>query len=123
MNIVLWIIQGLAALAFLISGFLITFQPIDIVAKTMAFAKSFPPTFVRFIGIAELLGGIGLILPALTHILPWLTGAAAVGLVIIMIGAIGFHISRREYSAIAPSVILLLLAAFIVYGRWILLPL
>lgn len=123
MNIVLWIIQGLLALAFLMAGSMKTFQPIENLKKNMSWVAVFPPAFVRFVGIAELLGGIGLILPALTHILPWLTIAAAVGLVIAMISAAIFHLSRKEYAGLAAPIVLLLLALFIVIGRGMLSPL
>ena len=123
MNIVLWVIQGLLALAFLLAGFMKTFRPIDALATNMAWVKSVPTGLVRFIGISELLGGIGLIVPALTHILPGLTVAAAVGLVIVMVCAAAFHASRKEYSGIGMNVILLLLAAFIVLGRLVIAPL
>lgn len=124
MNIVLWVIQVLVALAFLMAGFMKTFQPIEKLKDQMTWVTAVPPAFVRFIGIAELLGGVGLILPALTHILPWLTIAAAVGLVIAMISATVFHIARGEVSPrlVAP-VVLLLLAAIIVIGRWVWVPL
>jgi len=71
----------------------------------------------------ELLGGIGLILPAVTHILPWLTVAAAIGLALVMICAAIFHASRREFSMIGFTIVLVLLAAFVVVGRVILAPL
>jgi uncharacterized membrane protein len=78
---------------------------------------------VTFIGVSELLGGIGLILPALSHILPWLTPLAAVGLAVVMVLASGFHATRREYSHIATNVVLFVLAAFVAYGRFVIAPL
>jgi putative oxidoreductase len=122
MNIVLWVIQAITALAFLAAGGFKSTQPIDTLAKSMSWVKSFPTAFVRFIAICEVLGGIGLIVPELTHILPWLTIVAAAGLVIIMIGAVVYHIVRKEYANIAPSLVLLILSAIILYGRWILVP-
>lgn len=123
MNIVLWVIQGLLALAFLMAGSMKTFQPLESLKKNMAWVAVTPPALVRFVGIAELLGAIGLILPAITHIQPWLTIAAAVGLVIAMIGAAILHISRKEYAGLAAPLVLLLLALFIVVGRGMLSPL
>ncbi len=73
--------------------------------------------------MAEVLAAIGLILPWLTHILSWLTPLAAVGLVIVMIGAIIFHIRRQEYPNIIFNLILLVMAAFVAYGRFVLVPL
>ncbi len=123
MNIVLWIIQGLLALAFLLAGFTKAFMPLATVRKNMAWANEVPAPFVRFIGVAEILGAIGLILPAATGIVPWLTVAAAVGLVVVMLSASAFHASRREYSAISMNVALLLLAVLIVVGRLTFAPL
>ena len=117
MNIVLWIVQGLLALAFLMAGFMKTFMPVETLKKNMTWVSAVAAPFVRFIGIAELLAAIGLILPAATGVLPWLTGAAAVGLVVIMLSASVFHASRREYSSIGMNVVLLLLAAFVAIGR------
>ena len=122
MNIALWVVQVLVAIMFLLAGFPKTFQPIDTVAKRLTWAKEFPAWLVRFIGIAELLGGVGLILPALTHIVPSLTAIAAVGLVLVMVCAIIFHISRKEYPGISVGVVLLVLAAFVAYGRFVLMP-
>jgi uncharacterized membrane protein len=99
------------------------FLPLATVKKNMPWANHVPAGLVRFIGIAELLGAIGLILPAVTHILPWLTIAAAGGLVLAMICAAIYHASRREFSSIGVNVVLLLLAAFILLGRAMLAPL
>ena len=123
MNIALWIIQVLVAVMFVLAGFPKAFQPIDTLAKRLPWVKEVPAWLVRFIGICELLGAVGLILPAVTHVLPPLTALAAFGLALVMVCAMIFHISRREYSRISFSVILLVLAAFLAYGRWILMPL
>jgi uncharacterized membrane protein len=123
MNIALWIVQGLLALAFLLAGVMKTFAPLETLKKNMAWAGQVPVALVRFIGIAELLGGIGLILPAVTHILPWLTVAAAVGLVLVMILAALYHASHKEWSSIGVNAVLLLLALFIVLGRGMWVPL
>ena len=73
MNAVLWIVQGLLAAAFLAAGLMKSTRPIEALSKQMTWVKSVPPGFVRFIGVAELLGAIGLILPMVTNILPWLS--------------------------------------------------
>lgn len=117
MNIVVWIVQGLVALAFLLAGFMKTFMPVATLKKNMAWVNDVPAAFVRFIGVAEILGAIGLILPLATGIAPWLTVAAAIGLVVVMISASIFHASRRESSNIGMNVVLLLLALFIVVAR------
>jgi uncharacterized membrane protein YphA (DoxX/SURF4 family) len=123
-NIVLWIVQILLALAFLMVGTLKATQPIDKLAARMQWVKSLRPQWlVRVIGVLEVLGAIGLILPAVTGILPWLTPVAAIGLVLTMIGAALLHTRRGEVSHIAPNVVLLLLAAFVVVGRFVVMPL
>jgi uncharacterized membrane protein YphA (DoxX/SURF4 family) len=122
MDIALWIVQSLLALAFLAAGVMKTFSPLDKLGAQMPWVKRWPAGMVRFIGIAELLAGIGLILPAATHILPWLTIAAAVGLVLVMILAAIEHTRHREFSGIGANVVLLLLAAFVVLGRMALAP-
>ena len=68
MNIVLWIVQGLLALAFLLAGFMKTFRPVETLKKNMDWVRVVPTPFVRFIGVSEILGAIGLILPAITGI-------------------------------------------------------
>ena len=123
MNVALWIVQGLLALAFLLAGSMKAFAPLNTVRKNMSWANDFSVPFVRFIGVAELLAAIGLILPAITGIQSWLTIAAALGLVLVMVSASAFHASRREYQNIGMNVVLLLLAAFVVLGRWALVPL
>ena len=124
MNIVLWIVQILLALAFLMAGILKSTQPLDRLAARMQWVNSLrPPRLVRVIGALEVLGAIGLILPAVTGILPWLTPLAAAGLVLTMIGAMMLHARIGEGSRIAPNIVLLLLAAFIVVGRFVVMPL
>jgi putative oxidoreductase len=123
MNIALWIVQGLLALAFLLAGSMKAFAPLNTMRKNMSWANDVAAPFVRFIGVAELLAAIGLILPAITGIQSWLTIAAALGLVVVMVSASIFHASRREYQTIGMNVVLLLLASFVVLGRWAMAPL
>ncbi len=117
MNIALWVIAGLLAVAYFFAGFMKATQPIESLSKTMGWTREIPVPLVRFIGIAEALGAIGLIVPLATGILPWLTPAAAVGLVVVQMFAVIFHVSRREATKVPTNVILLVLAAFIAYGR------
>lgn len=117
MNIVLWIIQGLLALAFLMAGFMKAFSPVANLEKRMAWVKATPDALVRFIGVAEILGAIGLIVPAITGIATWLTVAAAGGLALVMLLASGFHASRHENSSIGMNIVLLLLALLVLVGR------
>ena len=79
---------------------------------------------MRVIGLIEVLGAIGLIVPAVTGILPTLTPLAAAGLVLTMVGALGLHLSRRDgFAKAAPSIVLLALTLFVAYGRFVAVPL
>ncbi len=123
MNIALWIVQILLALAFLLAGSMKVSQPIDTLKQNMGWAAHTTPGIVRLVGTLEILGAFGLILPAVTHILSWLTPIAAVGLVLTMIGAAIVHVRLKEFSRLATPIVLLLLALFIVYGRFLVVPL
>ena len=118
MNIVLWIVQGLLAVIYLFPGQLKTFQTAK--AKDMLpWARNRSDEFVRFVGISELLGALGLILPLVTGVLPWLTVVAAVGLALIQLLAItSVHLPKKEYQIIPVNIVLLALAVFVVIGRW-----
>ncbi len=123
MNIALWIVQGLLALVFGMTGMMKLTQPKAKLAAQMGYVEDFSQGSVRLIGALELLGAIGLILPALTGILPMLTPLAALGLVLTMIGAMLTHLRRKEYPMIAANLVLLLLALFVAYGRFVAYPL
>ena len=122
MTVVLWIVQGLLALAYVMAGGMKVSQPIDRLSKTMTFARDVPPALTRFIGVAEVLGALGIILPLATGILPWLTVAAAVGLVLVQVCAIAFHLARGETQRLPTNAVLLVLALFVVVGRVALVP-
>jgi uncharacterized membrane protein YphA (DoxX/SURF4 family) len=122
MSVVLWIVQGLLALAFLMAGFMKLTQPMATLKKRMAWTAAVPAGLVRFIGLAELLAGVGLVLPLLTGILPWLTVAAAIGLSIVMVSAAFFHLVRHEPSHVPGNLVLLLLALIVVVGRLTIVP-
>ena len=118
MNILLWLVQVVLAAAFGMAGFMKSTQPVDaLVQAGIAWASQVPLPLVRFIGIAELLGAIGLILPAATRIHPALTPLAALGLLTIMILAMAFHVSRGEAQALPINMVLGGLAAFVAWGR------
>src|SRR5262245_1252234 len=106
MNIALWIVQVLLALMFAGAGAMKAFSPIDELAKGIPWAHELP-YLVRFIGVAELLGALGLVLPAATRIKPGLTPLAALGIGIIMVLAMGFHATRGEWSSILGNAVLL----------------
>lgn len=119
MNIALWIIQVLLALLFLFAGGVKLIMPIEEMTKGMPVA--IPGLFLRFIGVCEVLGGLGLILPMLLRIKAWLTPIAAIGLAIIILGAIAFSLKLGVMQALMPFVVELLLI-FVAYGRWRLIP-
>ncbi|MHC2993725.1 membrane protein [Pontibacter sp. HJ8] len=117
LNITLWIAQVLLAGMFLMSGFMKVAQPIEQLSQMLPWASEVPAALVRFIGISEVLGGLGLLLPALLRIKPQLTVWAALGLVAVMVFASIFHISRGEFSAIGMNLILAAVALFVAWGR------
>jgi uncharacterized membrane protein YphA (DoxX/SURF4 family) len=119
-SIALWVAQGLLAVAFLGAGATKLSQPKEKLAKNMAWVEDFSQPAVRLIGTLEVLGAIGLVVPALTGLLPWLTPLAALGLVLTMVGAALTHRRRKEYGNIAANAVLLVLAAFVAYGRFFL---
>ena len=123
MNIALWIVQILLALVFAMAGIMKVTRPFEKLAENMKWAKSVGPRGVRLIGVLEILGAIALILPAVTGILPWLTPIAAIGLVLTMIGAMITHGRRGEFPNMGLNLVLLLLAVFIVFGRFVAVPL
>lgn len=124
MNITIWVVQIFLALVFLLSGVLKVTQPIERLAGLMKYVTAIKPSqLVRVIGILEGLAAIGLILPAMTGILPWLTPVAAIGLVLTMIGAMILHVRLGEGSQTAPNIVLLLLATFVAIGRFVIVPL
>jgi hypothetical protein len=118
LNIGLWTTQVLLAAAFFMAGSGKATAPIAELAVKMAWVTAVPEAMVRFIGTAELLGAVGLLLPALTRIKPWLTPLAAAGLVTIMALAIPFHISRGEAPFTLVNLVLGGLAAFVAWGRY-----
>jgi putative oxidoreductase len=115
MNIALWIVQVLLALAFLAHGLLFLAPPPEVAVQMNAFL---PRWFQLFLGIAEVLAAVGLTLPGLTRILPVLVPAAAVGVMIVTVSATLLHLWRAEYSSAGITFVLLLMAAFVADGRW-----
>lgn len=127
MNIVLWVLQVALGLLFLMSGGMKASKSKaelkESGGENMAWVDSVSDSNLRMIGILEVLMGIGVILPHLTGILPWLTPLAAVGLVCTMIGAALLHVQRKDGAmAITMTIVLALLSAFVAYGRFALIP-
>ena len=115
MNILLWVLQVLLAMAFFAHGLLFLFPPAAMVEQMNA---SFPRWFQLFLGVAEVLAALGLTLPALSRVQPWLVSCAAVGIMIVMIGATIFHVARGEVSSAVITAVLLAMATFVAYMRW-----
>ncbi|SRR5712692_8813971 len=115
MNILLWVLRVLLAAGFLAHGWLFLFPPADMVAVMNA---AIHPTFRLFIGAAEILAAIGLTLPGVTRIMPWLVPSGAAGLMIVMIGAVIVHIARGAVSSAISTAILFALLTFVAYMRW-----
>jgi uncharacterized membrane protein YphA (DoxX/SURF4 family) len=125
MNIVLWVLQVLLALQFGLHGRMMISPPkalLDGSRKGMQYIVAIPIGLRRFIGVVEILGAVGLILPMLMNILPWLTPLAAIGFMIDMIGAVVFHFRRHEWPNIVYNVMLLIMAAIVAYGRFVIMP-
>ncbi|MEM7533941.1 MAG: DoxX family protein [Chloroflexota bacterium] len=125
MNIALWVLQAILTMIFLVAGFEKLAKSKDVLKKSErnAWVDSMSTSSIRLIGILEILIAIGLILPHLTGILPWLTPLAAVGFVCTMIGAAILHTQRGDGAqAIVTNIVMLLLAAFVAYGRFVLVP-
>jgi uncharacterized membrane protein YphA (DoxX/SURF4 family) len=120
-NIALWIAQVLLAVVFMAAGVTKTIR-YERARREMAWVRDVAPGLVRIIGVCELLGGIGLIIPPVTHILPLLTPAAAASLAVVQILAFGFHSRRREWQIMPVNLGLLALAGFAAYGRMIVAP-
>ena len=118
MNTALWIVQGILAALFLMAGFMKSTTPKEKLALKMPWANDYSAGTVKLIGITQLMAAIGLIIPMLTGIAPLLTPLAAIGLCVTMILAIMYHYRKNEMKAIGTNVVLFLLAAFVVYGRF-----
>jgi len=115
MNIMLWVLQVLLAVAFFAHGWLFLSPPPEMVDQINALI---PPAFRIFIGVAEVLAAIGLTLPGITRIVPALVPAAAAGLMIVMVSATILHTTRGEFSSAVTTAVLFALLTFVAYMRW-----
>ncbi len=119
LSIALWTVQGLLALLFLFAGGMKLVLPVEAMTEQL----ELPGLFLRFIGVCEVLGALGLILPGLLRIRPGLTPLTAAGLVSIMIGATAVTAITMDPAMALMPLVVGLLAAFVAYGRWRLAPL
>jgi len=119
MNILLWVLQVLLAVVFIAHGLLLLMPPPEIAAQMV---MSLPRAFWVFLGVAEIAAAIGLTLPGLARVKPWLVAWAAGGIMIVMISATGYHIVRGEISSAAVTFVLLLMATFVAYMRLRVMP-
>ena len=119
MLIAVWIVTALLALANLAAGSMKVLRPIEALHEPMPYTKDVPAALTRFVGIAEILGAIGIVVPVLTGIAPVLTPIAAVGLAFIQLIAFVFHIARKEVSPqLLVNVLLFAAAAFVAIARF-----
>ncbi|MFD3556978.1 DoxX family protein [Streptomyces goshikiensis] len=119
METTLWVIAGVLALLFLAAGLMKISQPREkLAASGMAWAEDFSPRSVKAIGAVEVLGALGLIIPAAFGITPALAAWAALGLAATMLGAAAVHLRRKEAKALPVALVLLVLAAVVAWGRF-----
>jgi len=123
MSLLLWILQILLAIMFLAAGAMKAFQPYETMARRMPWVEDYSPGTVRTIGALEILGGLGLVLPAVFGILVVLAPLASIGLAIIMVLATIHHLRRRETGQMVFTIVLLLVLLFVAWGRFSLAPL
>ncbi len=118
MNIALWVIQGILATMFCISGIMILTQPKEKLAAKMPFVNDYSDPMVKLVAFAHIFGAIGLILPLLLNIIPILTPIAASGLALVMLLAIGYNKKRGDNKGVIVDVVILTLYLLIAVGRF-----
>lgn len=119
MNVALWILQGFLAVVFAAHGWMLLAPPPELL---VIMNEQLGPPFRIFLGAAEVAGAIGLILPAVTRVKPWLTPLSAACLAFVVACATVLHLIRSEFSSAIITVILCVMGAFVAYGRWRLRP-
>jgi len=119
MNIVVWVLQVLLSIAFFAHGWLFLSPPAALVDQMNA---SLPKWFQLFLGVAEVMAAIGLTLPGLTRILPWLVSWAAIGVATVTVSATAFHLARGEMSSAVITLVLTAIAVFVAYARYRIVP-
>jgi uncharacterized membrane protein YphA (DoxX/SURF4 family) len=118
MNIIIWIIQAILALVFAMAGIMKSTQPVDKLIKSLPWVSDYSITTVRFIGISELLGAIGIVVPLAAGILPVLSPLAATGLAVVMILAVFHHLPKKEYKEVLINTVLFVLSAVVAFYRF-----
>ncbi len=116
LNVILWIAQSILSIL-LLSGAVMKFMPVEKISGMMPWTGEVPIVLLRLLGVIDLLGGVGLILPGLLRLKPVMVIWASVGTSILMLSAIIFHISRVETHVIGFNIICVLIAIFITWGR------
>ncbi|OPH50566.1 DoxX family protein [Paenibacillus ferrarius] len=117
MNVALWIVQGLVALGFVYSGWLKAFQ-YEKAKAAWGWVKDVPKELVFFIGLVELLGALGIILPQVANVWPVLTPIAAIGLAAVVLAGALFHVKRKEYREISVNFVFFAFAVFVAISRF-----
>ena len=119
MNVVLWILAAVLAVAFLGAGLMkVSRSKEQLAASGMGYVEDFSAGTIKLIGLVEILAAIGLILPGLTGVAPILVPLAATGLALLMVGAIITHLRRKEMPMVLVNVVLLVLAVIVAWGRF-----
>lgn len=121
LDIALWVVQGLLAVIFLLAGSMHAFR-YEASKKNLPWVRGVPRGVVLVDGAVEILGALGVILPRLTNVLPMLTSVSAAGLALVMAAGMALHARRKEPQGFAITGLLFLLAVFVAYGRWFLVP-
>jgi hypothetical protein len=119
MNALVWVLQVLLAVAFFAHGMLFLTPPASVVEQMNA---TLPRWFQLFLGVAEVMAALGLTLPGLTRTMPWLVPSAAGGIMIVMVSATILHVMRGEISSAVVTLVLLVMASFVAYMRFRVLP-
>lgn len=119
MNVILWILQVLLAAVFAAHGWMLVAPPPELLPVVN---EQLGVGFRLFLGVAEIAGAAGLLLPALTRVMPRLTAVTAGCLAFVVASATVLHLARSEFSSAVITAVLFLLAAFVAYARWRLWP-
>ena len=117
LNVSLWVVQGAICAALCIGAYMKLTMPLAKISQIFPWTGQVSKPFLRFIGFVDLVGGVGILLPGITHIFPELALFAALGCAVLQVLAIGFHAQRHEITETPFNFLLLLLSAFVLWGR------